>query len=1400
MGSLKKVEEQDLKVSTEPILYVNGVRRVLPDGLAHLTLLEYLRGFDSSQGDFSKYGYVWLFIDTIDFTSKSQFDNFTLTLRLDHIGLTGTKLGCGEGGCGACTVMVSHYDRKLRKCSHYAINACLAPLYSVEGMHVITVEGLGSCKRGLHPVQESLARAHGSQCGFCTPGFVMSMYALLRSSQTPPSEEQIEECLAGNLCRCTGYRPILDAFRVFAKTSNDLYTGGSSLNLEEGKSVCPSTGKPCSCNLNNVNDKYVGDDNRYEPTSYNEIDGTKYAEKELIFPPELLLRIPTSLNLTGAGGLMWYRPLTLQHVLDIKAKYADAKLIVGNSEVGIEMRLKRISYRVLISVMHVPELNVLNANDDGIEIGAAVRLSDLLNYFKKVATERAAHETVSCKAFIEQLKWFAGTQIRNVASVGGNICTASPISDLNPLWIAARAKFRIIDVKGNSRTVLAENFFRPGYRKVDLASGEILLSIFLPWNRTFEFVKEFKQSHRRDDDIAIVNAGIRVYLQEHSENWVVADASIFYGGVAPYSLGATKTKEFLIGKIWDRDLLQNALRVLQKDILLKEDAPGGMVEFRKSLTLSFFFKFFLWVSHLMDGIKESIPLSHLSAVHSDHRPPITGSQDYEIMKRGTSVGSPEVHLSARLQVTGEAEYADDTPMPPNSLHAALVLSRKPHARIIRIDNSEAISSPGFVSLFLAKDVPGDNKIGAVVADEDLFAVDYVTCVGQVIGIVVADTHENAKIAARKVHVEYEDLPAILSIQDAIKARSFHSNTEKCLSKGDVDHCFQSGQCDQIIEGEVQMGGQEHFYLEPQSSLIWTVDGGNEVHMISSTQAPQKHQKYVSHVLGLPMSKVVCKTKRIGGGFGGKETRSAFIAAAASVPSYLLNRPVKITLDRDVDMMITGQRHSFLGKYKVGFTNDGRVLALDLEIYNNGGNSLDLSLAILERAMFHSDNVYEIPNMRVMGKVCFTNFPSHTAFRGFGGPQGMLIAENWIQRIAVELKMSPEKIREINFQGEGSILHYGQKVQYSTLAPLWDELKLSCNFAKAREEVDQFNGHNRWRKRGIAMVPNKFGISFTTKLMNQAGALVQVYTDGTVLVTHGGVEMGQGLHTKVAQIAASAFNIPLSSVFISDTSTDKVPNASPTAASASSDMYGAAVLDACEQIMARMEPIASRHNFTSFAELVRACYAERIDLSAHGFYITPDIGFDWTTAKGKPFRYFTYGAAFAEVEIDTLTGDFHTRVANIVLDLGYSLNPAIDVGQIEGAFMQGLGWVALEELKWGDGAHKWISPGCLYTCGPGTYKIPSINDVPFKFNVSLLKGHPNVKAIHSSKAVGEPPFFLASSVLFAIKDAIIAARAEMGCNDWFPLDSPATPERIRVACLDELSSSLVNSDFHPKLSV
>ncbi|XP_020244476.1 xanthine dehydrogenase-like isoform X2 [Asparagus officinalis] len=1302
--------------------------------------------------------------------------------------------------------MVSKYDQQQKRTTsgnlnfnhsyrHYAINACLAPLYSVEGMHVITVEGVGSCRNGLHPIQESLAKAHGTQCGFCTPGFIMSMYSLLRSSKTPPTEDQIEESLAGNLCRCTGYRPIVDAFRVFAKSNDSSYTNSfqESETISNGTFICPSSGKPCSCGGETINNIRV---------KYNETDGSLYSEKELIFPPELILRDDISLNLQGFSGIRWYRPLSLQEVLNLKSQYPDAKLVVGNTEVGIEMRFKHAQYQVLISVTHVPELNKLCIKEDGLDIGASIRLTELANFVRKIILERKTHEISSCKAILEQLRWFAGNQIKNVASVGGNICTASPISDLNPLWMASRANFNVIDCNGNIRTVRAKDFFL-GYRKINLAENEILLSVFLPWTREYEFVKEFKQAHRREDDIAIVNAGMRVFLEIDGSNWKIGEVCIVYGGVAPVSFAMLKTEKFVTGMSWEKSMIPDVLKMLREEIPVSENAPGGMVEFRKSLVLSFFFKFFLWVTQQMNErgfLMEGVDVSYQSAIQPYSRPLSRGTQSYESVRVGTAVGQPMIHLSSKLQVTGEAEYIDDMPIPQYTLHAALLLSEKPHARILSIEDSLAKLSPGFVGLFLSKDIPGSNKIGVIVQDEQVFATDIVTCVGQVIGIVVADTHENAMLASSKVQIKYEELPAVLSLKDAINSGSFFPNARRCLLKGDVDQCFESGICNKIIEGEIPVAGQEHFYFEPHSTLVWTLDGGNEVHMFSSTQAPSMHQNYIARVLGLPLSKVVCKTKRIGGGFGGKETRSGFVAAAACVPAYLLKRPVKITLDRNIDMMISGQRHSFIGKYKVGFTNEGKIMALDLEIYNNGGNTLDLSLEILDRAMFYPENVYDIPHMRIKGQVCYTNTSSNTAFRGFGAPQSMLIAENWIERMASELQKRPEEIKEINFHTEGYVTHYGQQLQNCTLDQVWDELKASCDFSKALDSVNEFNTKNRWRKRGIAMIPNKFGIAFTSKFLNQAGALVQVYLDGTVLVTHGGVEMGQGLHTKVAQIAASSFNIPLSSVFISDTSTDKVPNTTSTAASASSDMYGAAVLDACEQLKERMKPIAIKNPKATFTELVQACYFERIDLSAHGFYITPDIGFDWKIGKGNVFSYYTYAAAFAEVEIDTLTGDFHTRTVDIVMDLGYSLNPAIDIGQIEGAFMQGLGWVALEELKWGDADHKWIKPGNLYTCGPGTYKIPSVNDIPLKFKVSLLKGVPNPKAIHSSKAVGEPPLFLASAVFFAIKDAIKAARAEEGVDGWFPLDNPATPERIRMACIDDFTRPFAGTEYRPKISI
>lgn len=500
--------------------------------------------------------------------------------------------------------------------------------------------------------QESLASKHGSQCGFCTPGFVMSMYALLRSHKGPPSEEEIEENLSGNLCRCTGYRPILDAFRVFAKTDDSVYSneacnGTLSTSLQGGlkkerTKICPSTGQPCDCN---------GSSQRQSPCNDN--NKTTTSDSELIFPPELLSRTPPYLCLHGRDDILWFRPASLKDLLGLKHTYPDAKLVIGNTEIGIETRFKKVTYPVLISTTHVAELNTVSIREEGIEVGSSVTLSRFLEVMRQCLQQRKAYETSACAAFIEQLRWFAGAQIRNVASVGGNICTASPISDLNPLWIASKAVFNLIDHKGSIRAVKAADFF-VAYRKVAMEKFEILYSVFLPWTRKCEYVKEFKQAHRRDDDIALVNAGMRVLFSEREGTQVVEESSIIFGGVGPTPVCAKQTEAFLQNKEWKEETLQNALVMLRKDIVIAENAPGGMAEFRSSLVASFFFKFFLSSTYRLEDegkLVHSFPANYKSAVAAYHRPPSHGSQDYQTSETGTAVGHPTMHLSANLQVS-----------------------------------------------------------------------------------------------------------------------------------------------------------------------------------------------------------------------------------------------------------------------------------------------------------------------------------------------------------------------------------------------------------------------------------------------------------------------------------------------------------------------------------------------------------------------------------------------------------------------------------------------------------------------------------------------------------------------------------------------------------------------------
>jgi len=1398
----------------------------------------------------------------------------TLLQWLREIGLTGTKLGCGEGGCGACTVMLSHWegDREHGHVVHRSANACLCPLYAVEGMHVVTVEGIGNMRSGMHPVQSQLANSHGSQCGFCTPGFVMSMYSLLRSSDEPPTEEDIEDALGGNLCRCTGYRPILDAFKTFAKTDPKAYTeeaiaaakglspntatngtlpangaaangshaNGSHANgtangaskgcaangcgangcspngcgangcatkeaspAPAGK-ICPSSGLPCDCGSSKAGKS---------PSTSSEVfvmgGGVKQDGKRLgpppgtaepIFPPELKGRAVTELCMPGPR-LTWYRPTSLARLLQLKAEHPNAKLVVGNTEVGIEMKFKAMQYPVVVSPVAVPELNQLETTEKGVEIGAAVTLTNLMKYFKHLIATRPAHETSSCCAVVNQLRWFAGNQIRNVSALGGNIVTGSPISDLNPVWMASGATFTVASAERGCRDVPAANFFL-GYRTVDMKPDEILLKVTLPFTRKYEYVKEFKQAPRREDDIAIVNAGMRIRMEQDNQTggWVVAEAAMAYGGVAAKAVRADQTCAMLVGKPLDQGTLGECLRVVQKDVAISDNAPGGRVEYRRALVASFLFKFFVHVANMLEADSQNtfrgdFPPEFQSAAQPYHRPPSHGVQYHALETSGAQevVGVPHPHMAADLQVSGEAGYTDDIKLSSDALVAVLVTSSKPHARLTRVDASKALEVPGVVAYFGAKDVPGSNFIGPVVQDEEVFATEYVTAVGQPIGVIVAEDEGAARRAVRLVDVGYEDLPAIMSCEEAYEAGSYYNYTPKILS-GDPEGAL--AKADHVIEGTFKLGGQEHFYLEPQNCCVIPHEN-DELTLYASTQAPSKHQKAVALTLGVPLHKIVSKTKRVGGGFGGKETRSIYMHCCAAVPAHHLRRPVRLCLDRDEDMQSTGHRHAFMCHYKVGFSKDGRVSALDATLYSNVGNSMDLSASVMDRALMHSDCCYNIPNVRVVGKLCKTNQASNTAFRGFGGPQGAMFAEMWVEQIAKVVGKPDHEVRQLNMYKEGDITHFGQAMEHCRVGPCWEQAMRNSQYETRRAQVDAYNSSNRWRKRGIAITPTKFGISFTTKFLNQAGALVHVYLDGTVLVTHGGVEMGQGLHTKMAQVAAQALGTPLSKVFISETSTDKVPNSSPTAASASSDMYGGAILDACKQINARLQPVKERMPGAGWKDIVNAAYLDRIDLSAHGFYATPDItGF----GGNRPFNYFCFGTAASEVELDVLTGDMQVLRTDIVMDVGNPINPAIDIGQVEGGFVQGMGWLCLEELQWGDKQHPWVRPGHLQTKGPGTYKIPSANDIPVDFRVSLLQDAPNVRAVHSSKAVGEPPFHLGASVFFALKDAVYAARRDAGLSGYVQLDAPATPERLRMLCGDPIAQETAGgAHFRAKIS-
>jgi len=750
------------------------------------------------------------------------------------------------------------------------------------------------------------------------------------------------------------------------------------------------------------------------------------------------------------------------------------------------------------------------------------------------------------------------------------------------------------------------------------------------------------------------------------------------------------------------------------------------------------------------------------------------------------MGESHQHDSAHLHVAGKARYIDDEPEAPHLLHLAFGVSSEARARITGMDLDAVRAAPGVVAVYTAADIPHANDVSPVAGDDRLLADNEVVWLGQPLFLVAATSRRAARQAARLGQVGYERQEPILTVEQARAAQSLIEPTQR-MARGDAKAALAGAP--HRLAGQLAMGGQDHFYLEGQIALARPLEDG-QVHVLSSTQHPSEVQHLVAHMLGLSSADVTVEVRRMGGAFGGKESQAALYAAAAALVAHHTGRPAKFRADRDDDMVQTGKRHDFLVDYDVGFDAAGRIEGLHLMLASRCGATVDLSPAINDRAMFHADNAYYLPAVEIVSERLKTNMVSATAFRGFGGPQGMLAIERVMDAVAGHLGLDPLAVRVANLYGPGrDVTPYGMVVADNIAPDLIARLQAEGRYAERQAHVATFNAENAILKKGLALTPVKFGISFTTTHLNQAGALLHVYADGSIQINHGGTEMGQGLYTKVAQVVAQALGVSLDQVRITATRTDKVPNTSATAASSGADLNGMAAFNAAQTIRARLAELCARTFGCEAADVVfadgqvraggetmpwpvlcRRAHMARISLSSTGYYATPDLHYDRAAHQGQPFYYFAYGAALAEVVIDTLTGEHRVLAADILHDCGQSLNPAIDKGQIEGGFVQGQGWLTSEELVWDEA-------GKLLTHAPSTYKIPTANDRPDRLTVTLWDGTNHRPTIHRSKAVGEPPFMLANAVFSALGAAVMACQPAAG---WPMLDAPATPERVLAA--------------------
>ena len=1367
-------------------------------------------------------------------------------LRSTKVGLTGTKHSCGQGGCGACTVLLTYWDQTLGKAVTVSCNSCLRLLVSLHGMSITTTEGLGSVNTELSPVQYSIAKNNGSQCGYCTPGFVMNMHALLMEKKGQRlSQKEIEQSFDGNICRCTGFRPILYAMKTFATdwTAKD------------------EAGTP--------------------PCLVDPAENVRHYKKLRTIDEKKLSKKDSSLYFAKAG-IQWYQPLHLVDVHTLMREHpnpSEIKLVCGNTSQGIPL-VNPVQPSLMIDISRIAELKGIKVTDNSIMVGASTTYTEFLNLLQIQLLKTTAARKKGFKALEYMALRTAGKIVRNVASLAGNtmlvarnVKSGYPFPSDLYVGLSALGTEVSVSLENETQRMLLTHFIDVYNEDHSFARQAILMSYHIPYVSQSDYIQTYKVALRLENSHSLANAGFKISLDKQKK---ITAATLVIGGITPKPLQAIKTEEYLLGKTINNETLTQGLKLLASEIkssvralpkwFLNLPSEGISATYRLQLVESYFYKFMLEVLFEIDRKKISPQnLSGLKPMFD--RPVSSGRQNYVSDPKEWPVSAPIIKLSAFEQATGEAEYTHDIPLPVRGLQGAFVISTHAHGtfryqiplgvgRFKSSSAGEVLSHvkekyKGIVAFFTHTDIPKEGKNGNLPSPypDPMFCVDEVTAYGQCIGLLVAEDETTAVSAAAYISnqcIQYTPLSTpVLDIRTAVKAGSIFSgytqktdDNQKITKPGSsVNWALKTGakglapgfkykktklngiECF-IIAGTQETGDQIHFYMETQSSFA-SPGEYSQVLVHPSSQSPASVQESIAHTLHTGQNGIEIDIKRLGGGYGGKTTRTPYVASPVALASLLLRRPIRIAMPRDIDSYMIGHRHPFLGAYNIAVVPEGpdkgKILGTVYEFYSNGGNTVDCSFDVMDCAVLGADNCYQVANFQTEGFVCRTNRTSNGAMRSYGGVQSGLICEESIEAAAFKIGMLPEDLREKNFYVVGDRTPYGQSLDYCIIREVWDHLRKKSEFDDRVKAVEKFNAENRWKKRGISMIPLKYGLGYNLGYLMQGSGKIDIYTgDGSILVSHGGVEMGQGVMTKIAQITAETLNVPLGLIQLTGTRTSVIPNAIGTGATSSTDLNGGAVREACAIQRKKLEDLCLRllqqHgskwckdqgiNYWDHKEgwqakvktpgnpepvmiwnyVISQAYKNRVELSSQALYRTPGL----SDSLDQQFYGFTYSACCSEVEIDVLTGESNVLRTDMMYDIGQSLNPAIDIGQIEGAYVMGLGYVLSEKLVWEPPGTP-NPTGKLNTPNTWTYKPPCAASIPIDFRVDLfpredaLRVPENPNELMSSKGVGEPPLVLANTVFFAVKHAVLAARKEVGLQEWFQMEAPATVEEIRKLC-------------------